>query len=211
MSERTTIRSRDGLTLEAAFHAVEEPLGSLVLCHPHPGFGGTMDAPLLLALTEEMVGRKWNVLRFNFRGVGASEGSSSLGEAEVADALGAVDRLAEVDLPIALAGWSFGGSVAIRTAAEWTDAKGCAAIAPSIVAKEGIIAGLPEPSTMGLDLPVLIVVGDNDEQVSADACRDFAAELPQGRFVEISGANHFFWAKYPQLRAQVADFLDEVI
>src|SRR5688500_2919200 len=89
MTESLTIRSRDGLTLEAAFDG-EPAAGVVVFCHPHPRFGGTMDAPLLIALRDDLVGRGFAVLRFNFRGVGASEGTSGLGEEEVADALGAV-------------------------------------------------------------------------------------------------------------------------
>jgi alpha/beta superfamily hydrolase len=171
-----------------------------------------MDAPLLLAVSDEMVGRSWSVLRFNFRGVGRSAGTTSLGEEEVSDVLGAIDWLTHRnEPPVAVAGWSFGASVAIRACAEWGEARGCAAIAPSVEAKEGIIAGVPDPGDMNLSLPVLVVIGDNDEQVSAGACRAFAAGLPHGRFEEIQGANHFFWAKYPPLCAVVGDFLDEVV
>jgi alpha/beta superfamily hydrolase len=212
VTEAITFQSRDGLSLEGALDEPATTRAGLVLCHPHPRMGGTMDAPLLVALRDEMVGRGWSVLRFNFRGVGASEGRASLGVEEVADALGAIDALAaSVDGPIALAGWSFGGAVAIRATAEFPHARGCAGIAPSVLPKEGVTAGLPDPTELKLEVPLLIVVGDNDDLVSPDAGRDFAERVADGRYALVPGANHFFWAKYPQLCSIVGDFLDEVV
>ncbi|HEX2050233.1 MAG TPA: alpha/beta hydrolase, partial [Actinomycetota bacterium] len=115
-----TLRSDDGLALEAAIDEPgRPPVAAVVVCHPHPRMGGTMDAPLLLALRDALVARSWAVLRFNFRGVGASEGEASDGIAEVADARGALAeaRRRWPDAPLALAGWSFGAAVAVRAEA----------------------------------------------------------------------------------------------
>ena len=172
-----------------------------------------MQAPLLIALRDEMVSRAWAVLRFNFRGIGASEGRSSTGLDEVADAGGAIDyvRRRLPQLPVAIAGWSFGAAVAVRTAAAESDLAGCVAIAPAVEEKPGITVGLPPAGELRIDMPVLVVVGSNDETVSSDACRAWARALPTARFVAIPAANHFFWAKYDDLATTVGDFLDSLL
>lgn len=210
MTRDLVIRSRDGLGLEAALDEPDDPKAVLVLCHPHPQMGGTMNAPLLLALRDDLVRRGWAVLRFNFRGIGASEGVAGTGVDEVADAGGAALHAAETfgGLPRAIAGWSFGAAVAIRLAATDPSFTGCAAIAPAVDANPGITAGLPAPAELDFRVPLLVVVGVNDKQVSPEACaawgRTAGAEV-----VEVRGANHFFWAKYEQLSTIVGDWLDE--
>ena len=211
MTESLTIESRDGLSLEAGLDLPAEPRAVCVFCHPHPGFGGTMNAPLLLALRDDLVERGIGVLRFNFRGVGGSEGTSGLGEEEVADALGALDVARErfPRGPLVLLGWSFGGAVAIRAAAA-SDVAACVAIAPAVERKE-VTAGLPPPKELGLTIPLLVVVGVHDEQVSPQACATWTKQVDGSLLVEMPGANHFFWAKYPDLTETVGSWLEEVL
>lgn len=175
-----------------------------------------MNAPLLLGLRDGLVGRAWSVLRFNFRGIAGSQGEPSTGEAEVADALGAIDLVARrhPGVPIAIAGWSFGGAVAIRAAAEAAEVDSpaaCVAIAPAINEKPGVTAGLPDPKQVHLSCPVLVVHGVNDDVIPADDCRNWAKGLSGARYVELPGANHFFWAKYDDLAKVIVTFLDEVV
>ncbi|HYP24584.1 MAG TPA: alpha/beta fold hydrolase [Actinomycetota bacterium] len=209
MTQDLTIRSRDGLALEASVDTPDSPKAVLVFCHPHPQMGGTMNAPLLLAVRDEMLSRGWAVLRFNFRGIGASEGVSGTGVDEVADAGGAADHAAKEfeGLPRALAGWSFGGAVAVRLAATDPSFVGCAAIAPAVDEKPGVTAGLPPPGRLAVEVPLLVVYGANDKQVSPDACSSWG-EAAGADVVRVSGANHFFWAKYDQLSKIVGDWLD---
>lgn len=212
MSESLTIRSRDDLALEAALDGPAEPQAALVLCHPHPKMGGTMEAPLLIAVTEAMTQAGWAVLRFNFRGIGASEGEPSTGEAEVADALGAIDHVREglPGIPVALAGWSFGAAVAVRALAADDDVVACAAIAPAVNPKEGVTAGLPDAVGLKGRAPVLLVCGKNDHLVAPDDCSSWAAAA--GARVEImTGANHFFWGKYDDLAETVRDWLEDAV
>lgn len=212
MSEPLSLESTDGLSLEAELDEPSAPKAVLVICHPHPKMGGTMNAPLLLALRDELVARGWAVLRFNFRGIGNSQGQASTGLDEVADAEGAL-REAKArypQLPLAIAGWSFGGAVALRVAADAPDLVACATVAPSIVAKPDITAGAPPAEEFHTDADLLIVCGANDEQVSPADCRRWA-EAAGARYEEVNGANHFFWAKYDQLAALVCDFLDDAI
>ena len=212
MTESLTIRSRDDLTLEAAADEVADPKAVCVFCHPHPDFGGTMNAPLLLALRDDLNLRQISTLRFNFRGVGGSEGTSGVGPDEVADALGAIEaaRGSSPDLPVALLGWSYGGAVAIRAAAQ-ADVSGCAAIAPSIEARPDITAGLPPAAELNLRVPLLVVIGANDDLISPQAARAWTEGIEGARFVEMPGVNHFFWAKYTELAEVVGDWFEEVL
>jgi len=209
MTEEIGFESRDGLSLEGVIDAPEAPKAALVLCHPHPQMGGTMRAPLLEAMVGELTGRGWAVVRFNFRGIGASEGTAGTGEAEGADALGAVDLARErfPDLPLALGGWSFGAAVALHIASEVADLLACVAIAPAIAPKPGITRGAPDPDSFGSSATTLVVVGANDELVAPGDCRRWA-EGTGAVFVEMPGANHFFWARYDPLATTIGDFLD---
>ena len=201
--------SQDEVFLEGELDLPERASAAVVLCHPHPKRGGTMTAPLLLALRDELVGRAWAVLRFNFRGIGRSQGESSTGELETEDAAGAIDLMRErmPDLPLAIAGWSFGGAVAVRVAALDEALVACAAIAPAVNARPGITEGLPPPESVGTGRPLLVVCGANDRVVEPADCKQWA-EGAEARYSEISGANHFFWARYPTLCRTVGDFLD---
>lgn len=211
MSSPLKIRSSDGLGLEALLDGPEAPRAGLVLCHPHPKMGGTMNAPLLVALTDELASRGWAVLRFNFRGIGASEGDHGLGIDEVADAAGAIAHIRSLhDVPVAIAGWSFGGAVAVRAASEEGNLAAVATIAPAVKAKPGITAGLPDPDGLSLSAPLLVVCGANDELVDPRDAEEWT-RAAGGRFVEMKGANHFFWAKYEALSDLVASFLDEAL
>lgn len=204
----TSITSADGLTLEAAYDVPSESRAIVVMCHPHPRAGGTMNAPLLLALRDDLNRRGLGVLRFNFRGIGASEGTSEDGIPEIADVEGALADAAErFRVPLALLGWSFGAAVAIRTAARHPELRGCAAIAPSVIARPGYTAGLPPPGELSLDVPLLVVIAANDEQIDPGEQRAWV-EAAGAQFVEVNGANHFFWARYETLAEIVGDFLE---
>jgi uncharacterized protein len=207
--EPASFRSTDGLELEAELQARPNPFGALVVCHAHPRMQGTMKSPLLLAIADDCVERGFGVVRFNFRGVGNSEGVGSDGIGEVGDVAGALAfaRARYSDLPVGLVGWSFGGAVAARAAAHDGDVAACALVAPSIVERPGITAGLAPARKLGLKPPVLVVCGSNDKVVLPADCRTWAEDAPGVRYHEIKAANHFFWAKYDALTEIVGSFL----
>lgn len=207
-----TFKSRDGLALVGELDAPEVIDAALVICHAHPSMGGTMKSPLLIVLKDAMLARGYAVLRFNFRGVEGSEGEPTTGTRETADAHGAVDLVKErfPEVPIAIAGWSFGATEAIKTAAERDDLSACVAIAPAVKEKPGVTAGLPPPEELDIKIPLLVVVGANDDLTLPKDCKAWA-EGAGTRYVEIPAANHFFWAKYEPLTDAVADFLEEVV
>ena len=211
-TESLNLESSGGLILEAEFDRAGAPRAALVICHAHPGMQGTMKSPLLIAIRDALTERDWSVLRFNFRGVGGSGGEFGDGVEEVDDALAAIRfvRAAHPDAPIAILGWSFGAAVAMRAAAREAEVEACVAIAPSVVPKPGISRGLPPPQELGLDAPLLIVCGANDEVTPPEDARRWAAEAG-ALYHEIQAANHFFWAKYEPLITTVTRFLDEAI
>ncbi|MDP9226228.1 MAG: alpha/beta fold hydrolase [Actinomycetota bacterium] len=213
ISEELRFRARDGLELEGVLDLAGPPPSVLLLCHPHPQMGGTMNAPLLLAVRDELIARRWGVLRFNFRGIGASEGESSDGGAEIADVEGGIALLRErfPGVPVALAGWSFGAAVAIRVACRGGELAACVAIAPAVTPKPGVSAGVPAPDRCRLPCPLLIITGANDDQVRPEECKAWAGAVENATYIELPGANHFFWAKYDALASRVGEFLDTVI
>ena len=91
------IETDDGLTLETLWdRPAIPPVGAVVLCHPHPLQGGTMTVPLIRAMSASLIDRGAVVLRFNFRGVGDSEGTWGGGLAEIYDVAAAVAAIGEV-------------------------------------------------------------------------------------------------------------------
>ena len=110
------LSSSGGVILEARWDAPPDPIASIVFCHPHPLQGGTMSAPLMVAVTKALVASRVVVLRFNFRGVGRSTGDHDYGDAEQDDIAAAVAAASKryPDLPLAMSGWSFGAATALR-------------------------------------------------------------------------------------------------
>ncbi len=104
MIDRVTLRASDGETLEGRWDRPDSPIGAVVLCHPDPQQGGTMMAPLMVAMTTRLVERGYSVLRFNFRGIGASTGSHDNGNAEVLDVAAAITAATNTGLAVHLSG-----------------------------------------------------------------------------------------------------------
>jgi uncharacterized protein len=172
-----------------------------VVCHPHPQYGGDMDNSVVCAVSEALQRRGVATLRFNFRGVGDSEGSYGGGVGEIEDARAAVDALREHVPTIALAGYSFGAMVALL--AGHGDPK-----------LERLVA-IALPATM-FDLepivhsakPKLFLIGDRDQY-----CRYSALEALVGRLagenslVRLEGADHFLFGFEERVGAEVARFV----
>ena len=100
--------------------AIDQPTGDfatvargvVVVCHPHPQFGGTMDNKVVHTVSRAFLQLGYRSVRFNFRGVGESAGSFDDGRGEIDDALAVIAAQRQAGLPLALAGFSFGGYVA---------------------------------------------------------------------------------------------------
>jgi alpha/beta superfamily hydrolase len=180
MSEREQIVTGDGVGLEAKIDAPEQPRRVTVFCHADPRQGGTMNSPLMIAVTRRLVERGHLVVRFNFRGTGASTGTHGGGVDELADLAAAVDHARHWGLPLGLAGWSFGAAVALTWHASAGDPMPYAGIAPPP-------HHLPAELSPG---PKRMVVGTRDQVIDADALRVYAAE--KGIDLVMTPGDHFF-------------------
>lgn len=181
------------LRIEGSLHLpknMEDKSPGVVLCHPHPRYGGDMNNNVILGLTHRLARDGFAVLRFNFRGVGGSEGSFDWGGGETDDADAALETLSlhdEVDgSRIGIAGYSFGAAVAMQSAADSTLTQAVAAIAcpaPQFRAFSG----------MEILQPKLFVLGDHDHNFPVDQFRFLCRRFADPRQSEVvSGADHFF-------------------
>ncbi len=181
------------------------PRGLVVIAHPHPLMGGTMDNKVVHTLVRAFVLAGWRAVRFNFRGVGQSESAWDEGRGETQDMLAVVaHHLADPalrGLPLALAGFSFGGFVAASAHAALQDqaAQSAAAVAPSQLV-------LISPATR-YDVPpvpahTLVVEGEEDDVVPLASILDWAR--PQNLPVTVvPGTGHFFHGQLATLRELV--------
>lgn len=187
--------------IECAIDEPEQaPRALLVVCHPHPLHGGTLDNKVVQTVARAGVHLGCRSVRFNFRGVGASAGVWDGGAGEVDDALAVVGAFrcgaAEPALPLWLAGFSFGGFVAASVAAR---------LAAGARAERPVRLALIAPSTLTQSLPqvpadTLVVHGEADDVVPLAATLDWAR--PQGLAVTVvPGAGHFFHGQLVLLKA----------
>jgi hypothetical protein len=178
--ERTTLTTADGETLEARWDSPEDPAGVVVFCHPHPLQGGSMMAPLMIAVTTGMVEKGFSVLRFNFRGTGDSTGAHDEGNAEVLDVDAAVEAARDTDLALHLSGWSFGAGTALRWLGGQTEPIPYSGIAPAT-------DSLPDELPPG---PKRIVVGTRDQVIDVESIRAYAEQ--QSIDLVLTPGDHFF-------------------
>lgn len=179
------------------------PFAGVVICHPHPLYGGDMSNYVVQAVAIALCQASIAALRFNFRGVGRSRGTFDGGEGEQEDVREAITMLASLEnideRRIGLAGYSFGARVALG-AAEWDGrVRALTAISPA--------GGLPA-LFLG---PKLFIVGDSDEFVSADWLAGEVERLAEPKQLEIiPGADHFWYGYEGEAAERVADFFSRV-
>jgi alpha/beta superfamily hydrolase len=185
----------DGLTLEGELHRPDGlPRARAVICHPHPQHGGSKDHPVLWAIRIDLRRRGFLVLTFNFRGVMGSAGEYGGGQAEILDAQAAIDRVQDEDEgPLFLCGWSFGASVALRTALDDERVQALALVGFPL--GETSVRLPPVPETKRLEAyrrPVLLVAGDGDEFCPVPKLTTLAGHFPDATVEIVPGAGHFF-------------------
>ena len=172
------------------------PRGLAVVCHPHPQHGGTMDNKVVQTLARAFVQLGYTAVRFNFRGVGASQGAWAEGPGEIDDALAVIGAFRTAGQPLLLAGFSFGAYVASNAAAR---------LASDGAAAERLVLIAPAASRFDM-APVppdtLVVHGESDDVVPLAAVFDWAR--PQSLPVTVvPGAGHFFHGQLPLLKSLV--------
>ena len=209
MNPRTRLETVDGPAgrLECAFDAPEGPArGVAVVCHPHPQFGGTMDNKVVQTLARAFVQLGWRSVRFNFRGIGASEGRWDEGRGEIDDALAVLAanraKAADAARPFMLAGFSFGAYVAASAASRLP-----AAEAPDRL----VLVGTSTEKQQVPPVPAgtVVIHGETDDVVPLAATLDWAR--PQSLPVIVfPGVGHFFHGKLALLRSVVVQQLQAV-
>jgi uncharacterized protein len=183
-----------------------------VVCHPHPLYGGTLDNKVVYTVARAIEQLGVPAIRFNFRGVGASEGSYDEGRGESLDALAMIDwgRRRWPQAAVWVAGFSFGGAVAARIAAE-ARATRAVLVAPGITRLERTDFDSARAAVPAC--PWLIVQGDADEVVPEPAVLAWAQGLtplpgvPSPEVKILPGASHFFHGRLNELRDAVLGFL----
>ena len=181
--------------IEAHAYDPGKKRGIALIAHPHPLFGGTMDNKVAQTLAKSFLELGYLSVRFNFRGVGASSGTYDEGIGETEDALALLEFLKkkEGNLPLALAGFSFGGFVQARVANR-IEAEKIALVAPAV--------GKYDVPEVNQDL--LIIHGEEDEVIPLSDLFEWAR--PQGHAVTVfPGASHFFHGRLAQLKKIVVE------
>lgn len=178
--------------------------GIAVIAHPHPLHGGTMDNKVVYMLSRAAHDAGLVSLRFNFRGVGKSTGPHAEGLGEGRDLLRVVEfaRVGWPDMPLALAGFSFGSFIALAN----TQAAGaCAVLTVAPPLFYAADTALPDPG-----VPWWVIHGDADEVVDYDdtMTRARAASHPPERIQTAPGVGHFFHGELPQLRTFAREFFE---
>ena len=178
------------------------PRGTAIIAHPHPLFGGSMDNKVVQTLARAFVQAGWSALRFNFRGIGASQGVHDEGRGELEDML----ALAAAEAPagaLAIAGFSFGAFVAGGAAQ---------ALWPSGRIEKIVLVGTAVSRFEVTQLPrdahdaALVIHGEQDDTVPLAAVMDWAR--PQSLPVTVvPGVGHFFHGQLPLLKNLVVRHL----
>lgn len=177
----------------------------VVVCHPHPLHGGEMHNNVVSALVDAVQRAGLATLRFNFRGVGKSQGLHDDGNGEVDDVKGAVSfLLSRRWIPsIAVAGYSFGSIVGLKAGAE--DAR-----VSKLVGVALPIANRDATFLEGVTKPKLLISGDRDDYAPVAKLQRLTAAMPEPKaLVVIDGADHFFSGDEGRVAAAVAAFLKE--
>jgi alpha/beta superfamily hydrolase len=189
--ESIQLSTPDGHVLGADLVLPEAaPRGGVIVCHPHPAFGGNRFNSVVEALYLALPMAGFVALRFDFR-TGAGEGV-----AERLDVVAAIDALVErIDAPVSVAGYSFGAAVALATADERITA--IAAIAPPLSMMPS-----PEPT-----VPCLVLTPRHDQFCPPDAARPIVESWSRCDYEVIESADHFLTGRTTAVAQRAVDWL----
>lgn len=179
-----------GLVLSAETTLPERPVAAVVITHPHPLHGGSMHTPVPTALFRRAGEIGLAAVRFDFRGVGESTGTHDEGRGERDDVRAVVawlrHRLSDqgfADVPVLLAGWSFGADVMLAVD---DDIAGWFAVAAPLA-----IVPVAEMAAAAADAPKLLVVPEHDQFRSPASAGEVTGDWAATAIEVIGGADHF--------------------
>ncbi len=199
----TFLIKSSGIQLEAHLREPQDPpRGGVVVCHPHPVYGGTMANRIVYRAAKAAAAAGYAALRFNFRGVGRSTGSFDQGLGEKEDVAGAIRWMKSryPGLPLALAGYSFGAWVALQVGHSNPDVAALAGIAPPL--------DLYAMDFLGQNhKPSLLIIGTQDEFCSQESILQLRPHLPATSLLKIlEGADHFFSEQVDRVVRLISEF-----
>jgi alpha/beta superfamily hydrolase len=175
-----------------------EPLAIGVICHPHPLHGGTLTNKVVHQLARTFTELGTVSIRFNFRGVGESDGCYDDGRGEVDDLLAVIEWAQQrwPDLPLWVAGFSFGGVVALK-GVHRTRADRLITVAPAV-------NHFPADTCQLSALPWLLIQGEADDVVPAAQVMEWIGKLDyQPQLALLQGAGHFFHGRLNDVRQAI--------
>jgi alpha/beta superfamily hydrolase len=207
---RTTFPS-GGLKLEGVLHTPDgvRPFPAVVVCHPHPLYGGSMDNNVVDAVCEALAQASIAAFKFNFRGVGGSQGRYDEGRGEGEDARNAikyVSTLKNIDpVRLGLCGYSAGAAFALPACCNDKRIAAIAAISPPLAMFDfSFIARC--------DKPLLLIYGSRDDFTPAERFIDFCKDLNDKAEHElIDGTNHFWLGYEVELAERVSAFFAKAL
>ncbi len=196
--------------LEGRFYPAKEPNSpTAILLHPHPQHGGSMNNKVVYRLYQTFVNQGFATLRFNFRGVGRSQGTYDRGEGELSDAASALDWLQSIHTEARqcwIAGFSFGAWIGMQLLMRRPEISGFISVSPPANMYDfSFLAPCPASG--------LIVHGDKDEVVPPDSIEEMIAKVAKQRDViigrhMIEGADHFYGTQLEELDQAVVAYLN---
>jgi len=195
--------------LEGRYNHSKHPNAPIaLLLHPHPQHGGTMNNKVVYTLYHAFVRQGFSALRFNFRGVGRSQGSFARGEGELSDAASALDWLQGYNANASacwIGGFSFGAWIGMQLLMRRPEIDGFISVAPPANLYDfGFLAPCPSSG--------LIIHGDKDHLVPLESVQKLINKLMHQRDITIDfrlvrGADHFFQNRLEELDEEVEDYL----
>jgi alpha/beta superfamily hydrolase len=200
-----------GLVLEGILAIPEgaEPFPAVIICHPHPLYGGSMENNVVNSLFEALTQASLVSLKFNFRGVGGSQAEFGQGideREDVGAAISFINTVQEVDSRrIGLAGYSAGAGFALPVGFKDARIKALAAISPPLSMFDfDFLKSCPKPK--------FLISGSRDDLIPADRFQEFCRNLPEPKECQsIEGADHFWWGYESSLASKVTVFFTGVL
>ena len=197
--------------LEGRYHQSKIPDAPIaIVLHPHPLHGGNMNNRVVFIMFNNFVERGFSVLRFNFRGVGRSQGQFDNGVGELSDAAYAFDWMQQFNSnsPFCwIGGYSFGALISMQLKMRRPEIEGFVSISPPAGTEDfSFLAACPSSG--------LIIHGDKDTHIPLDAVKKLAQKLDGQKNISVNlsvvkGADHFYKDNMESLSKEVASYLDK--
>jgi uncharacterized protein len=201
MAEENIFLKSKSLQLEALAE-IKQGENAIIMCHPHPLYGGNMYNPVVEAVIEAYNLKGYSTLRFNFRGVGSSEGEYGNGIDEQQDVLSAIKYLTSLGkTDIDLGGYSFGAWVCASGLKNWQQVKSLLMVSPPVAAMSF--------NFLSFDHRIKLIIGADGDDIGPVNMISEMLKIwnPKVLFKIISNSDHFYSGKKAEIRRIIEDFL----